>query len=284
MKIILVCLTNFQEYIIDNIKNLIAHNNTDIVVITEPQFFQYFKEFNIQLINKNDLNDHGFNKKSQLDRHFRNGFWHLCSLRFFYLYSYIEKNNINKCLHIENDVMIYKDLTNYEFQTDKIACTFDCYKRVIPSIIYIPTPNHFNLIISNYDNKLDDMYNLAKFDENIIERLPIYSDCSINNEFLMITKNYSKYNMIFDAAAIGQYLGGVDPRNKQGDTTGFINETTIIKYNTNKFYWIKENELYYPHIDINGQLIPIFNLHIHSKNLKNFLSIEPNENKYITIK
>lgn len=288
MKIILVCIKNFQEYIIDNIKNLIDIGNTDIDVITEQTFFKYFKNLNITLIDVKTLDDYysnNFNKKSKLDKNYRGGFWHLCSLRLFYLYSYIQSKNITNCLHIENDVMLYKNLNNYQFNTDKVATVFDCYNRVIPSIIYIPTPDHFQIIIQKYQYSLNDMQNLAKFDETIIERLPIFDELKINDEAYMVTKNFSKYNMLFDAAAIGQYLSGVDKRNMSGDTRGFVNETCIIKYNKNKFFWIKDEitSLYTPHISIDDKYIPIFNLHIHSKNLKDFMSINPKENKFILI-
>ena len=291
MKIILICIKNFQEYILDNIKNLIDHGNTDIDVITEKTFFNHFNHFNdlnnfnniITLIDKNTLHDYNFNKISKLDKNYRGGFWHLCSLRLFYLYSYIQSKNITNCLHIENDVMLYKNLTNYQFNTEKIATTFDSYNRVIPSIIYIPTPDHFKVIIENYKPSLNDMQNLSKFDQNIIERLPIYNELKTNEEIHSVTYNFHKYNMIFDAAAIGQYLSGVDERNISGDTRGFINNTCVIKYNSNNFLWIKDNtnSLYYPYININNQIIPIFNLHIHSKNLKNFMSFNPIEQKYI---
>ena len=285
MKIILVCIKNFQQYILDNIKNLIDNGNVDIDIITEKSFFKYFTDFNITLVDIKTLDDYNFNKNSKLDKNYRGGFWHLCSLRLFYLYSYIQSKNITNCLHIENDVMLYKNLNNYEFNTDKVATVFDCYNRVIPSIIYIPTPDHFKIVIEKYQSSLNDMQNLAKFDENIIERLPIYTELKTNNETYMVTKNFSKYNIIFDAAAIGQYLAGVDSRNMSGDTRGFINETCVVKYNINKFFWIKDELtlLYSPYISIDNTYIPIFNLHIHSKNLKDFMSLNPNEDKFINI-
>ena len=181
--------------------------------------------------------------------------------------------------------MLYKNLTNYQFNTDKIATVFDCYNRVIPSIIYIPTPDHFKVIIEKYQYSLNDMQNLSKFDETVIERLPIYTDLKTNDETNMVTKNFNKYNTIFDAAAIGQYLSGVDRRNISGDTRGFVNETCVIKYKSNNFFWIKDELtlLYTPHISVNNENIPIFNLHIHSKNLTDFMSLDPIENKYISI-
>jgi hypothetical protein len=279
MKIILVCVGNFQSYILDNIKNLLVFGNKDIDVIISPEFTSYFDNLNVNIITADSLNDCNF--VSNLDKSFRNGFWHFCSLRLFLLYYHIKKNNLQNCIHIENDVMIYENLDNIstKFNKDKISATFDCDKRVIPGIIHIPKHELFEPIIKNYDTNIDDMYNLAKFNENIIEPLPICFDNFIHNK---ITKHYQKFNCIFDAAAIGQYLGGVDPRNQDGDTRGFINETCLIKYNEYKFFWIKNNEqLYKPYIFYNNNYIPIINLHIHSKILANFMGTQPNESKFI---
>ena len=85
MKIILVSVGNFQEYILDNIKNLLLFNNNDITVITNKDFFYKFNDYIIELIDCNYLSDNNFNVNSQLDKGFRNGFWHLCSIRLFYL-------------------------------------------------------------------------------------------------------------------------------------------------------------------------------------------------------
>ena len=278
MKIILVSVGTFQEYILDNIANLYLFNNKDITVITEKEYFQYFLKYNIELIDKNELNDLNFNNNSKL-----NGFWHLCSVRLFYLYSYIEKYNINNCVHIENDVLIYDNFNNIQFNKDKICAPFDCNYRVIPSIIYIPIPSKLKYILDNYNVNDNDMVNLGRFNEDIIERLPIFNLPYNNDDKHMLTKNFEKYDIIFDAAAIGQFLGGVDPNNIQGDSRGFINETCLIKYNNYTFYWKIIGNVYCPFIQIGDIYVRIFNLHIHCKNLKLFMANRPLEVKYISI-
>ncbi len=81
---------------------------------------------------------------------------------------------------------------------------------------------------------------------------------------------------------MGQYLGGVDPRNMPGDTRGFINETCAIKYNEFSFEWIQlENNLYAPHLIVGNFIYRIVNLHLHCKNLKPFLADHPTETLFI---
>ena len=281
MQIILVCLKNFQSYILDNINNLLAFDNNDIHVITEVEFFNYFENLPITLIDCSKLDHFNYNLNYQLDRNFRNGFWYLCSLRFFYLYSYMKNNTLSDVIHLENDVLTYVNFNDFNFRNNKVYVTFDCETRVIPGIIYIPNYEAFKPIIENYNFNLNDMENLAlESNENYIEQFPIFPivDTIINK----YNKNFNEFNSIFDTAAIGQYLGGVDSRNISGDTRGFVNETCVIKYDLYKFVWIKTNSLYIPHIIINDNFIRINNLHIHSKDLHNFLAINPIEDKFIT--
>lgn len=286
MHIILVSVGNFQEYILDNITNLIEYGNKNIIVITEPIYFERFNKFkNITLVNANQLSDCGFKKKSRMNKSYRNGFWHLCSMRLVYIYTVMIQKKLTDCLHIENDVTIYCNLEETRvFNSNKVCCVFDTVNRVIPSVIYIPNSEAFKPVITNYDHTKIDMENLAGHDETIIEKLPIYIPTTTTNITNMVTKNYTKYGWIFDGAAIGQYLGGVDARNIEGDTRGFINETCVIKYNTNIFHWIQDDQtkLYRPYIYINDIIYPIFNLHIHSKKINNFMGTNPIETKLIS--
>jgi hypothetical protein len=107
---------------------------------------------------------------------------------------------------------------------------------------------------------------------NLINNFPIcFNPSRCNNpDVNFVTRNFQKFKIIFDAAAIGQYLGGIDPKNDPNNTIGFVNETCIIKYNHPNFniQWKKcENNIEKPFLNN----IPIFNLHIHSKNLKQFI-------------
>ena len=282
MKIILVSIGNFQEYILDNIKNLLLFNNNDITVITNKEFFDKLNNYQVTLIDYNELSDNNFNINSQLDKNFRNGFWHFCSLRLFYVYSYIKQYNLENCIHLENDVISYVNFDEIKnnFKENKVYATFDCSTRVIPGILYIPNYKSFEPIINRYNFNMNDMENLAQFNESVILPLPIFP--IINGGIVKCNKLFFDFNMIFDAAAMGQYLGGIDPRNQSCDTTGFVNETCIIKYNKYKFEWIKIDNLFIPHIIINSNKYKICNLHIHSKNLNSFIADNPIENHLIT--
>lgn len=275
MNVILVSTGVFQDYIIYNIKQLLYFHYT-IIIITEKEYFNKLNEFenneNIKLIDSNDLYTE-FDIHSNLDKSFRDGFWHNCSKRLFLVYTCMKNLSLENCIHLENDVLLYYDFSNYKFD-NKVYLTLDSNSRCIPSIIYIPSYNLITNLINNYNYSKNDMENMNLFYHNNKDScitLPIIKYNEKYDKIDIYNENYEKFKGIFDGAAIGQYLGGVDPRNIEGDTTGFINETCVVKYNHYQFTWIKNEDGYkMPYVIIDNETIPIFNLHIHSKNLSKF--------------
>ena len=281
-QVILVSIGIFQTYIKENI-NQLRKFNFDIHVIVDRNFFKDLESYgsSVKIIDAATILTN-FDNDTKLDKHFRKGFWNNCSKRLFLVYEYMKMNNIKNVIHLENDVLLYTNM-NYNLE-EKIYITMDSNDRCIPGIIYIPKYNLLTKLIQNYDYTKNDMINLANFykkNNDIVTTFPII-DNSIDK--CIYNENYHIFNSIFDGAAIGQYLGGVDPRNSRGITRGFINETCVIKYNKYKFKWIKNGKYWFPFIKINKKLIPIKNLHIHCKKLEQFIIENPVENKYIRIK
>ena len=284
MNIVLVCLFNLQEYIFDNIKHLVKLNHENIYVIVTENIKNYFLNYdNIKIIIADNLfNPQSFFKNTSLDTNFRNGFWAFTSLRFFYINEFMKKYNIEDVIHLENDVLIYYNCNNIINLFDKnyLYIPFDSYKRNICSIMYIPSTNIFTKILYYYNPNKNDMENFVQIKQktNLICNLPIFPNINIshcNNEIKFLTNNYNIFGYIFDAAAMGQYLGGVDPRNIEGNTIGFVNEECIIKYNNYKFIWKIIDNMKKPFLKIGENEIPIFNLHIHSKKLSEFNYTRP---------
>jgi hypothetical protein len=277
MKIVLVMLNNLQTYIFDNIQHLKHHNNNDITVITDRKFNTLFKNININLINIEDIIPDYVYLVPKIKDTFRGGFWTLATYRFIALYEYMKQYNIVNIVHIENDVLIYKNIDTIIFHnTNKILLTMDSKNKCIPGLMYIPSDEILKKCLDIFNPALNDMQNFSNCYYNLtdyIDTLPIFIDNNETTITEMITKNFKHYNCIFDGCAIGQYLGGVDPRNIEGDTRGFVNETCVIDYSKYKIIWKNENNKTIPYIVINANEYAIVNLHIHCKNLKQFTFI-----------
>ena len=267
-------LNNNQNYILDNITNLLKYGNNDIIVITDKKFNDFFKDKGVNIVNTEDLISNYSTYVSNITNTFRNGFWELTSYRFNVIYEYMKQYNIDNIIHIENDVLIYKNVDSIKFHNmSKLLLTMDSKNRCIPGIMFIPNHTILKKCLDTFNPKLNDMENFSICYYNLneyIDTLPIFLEHNVNDDAKMVTKIFKYYDAIFDAAAIGQYLGGIDPRNNPDDTIGFVNETCIIDYSQYKFIWKNKDGLKYPYIIINNNEVPIINLHIHCKNLKMF--------------
>jgi len=274
MKIILVMLNNLQVYIFDNIYQLKKYSNNDITIITDRKFNNLFNNLSVDIINIEDLIPE-YTTFQYLDN-YRNGFWELTTYRFTAIYEYIKQYNTINIVHIENDVLIYKNVDSINFHnTNKLLLTMDSENRCIPGLMFIPNSIILKKCIDIFNPNLNDMQNFGLCYYNLteyVDTLPIFIEHNENSITKMVTKNFDRYKCIFDAAAIGQYLGGVDPKNIPGDTRGFVNETCVIDYSKYKFIWKDENNKKIPYIVINTNEYPIINLHIHCKDLKQFTS------------
>ena len=280
--LVLVCLENFQEYILTNIAQLLRLGHTEIYVLTNQHLFHEFEPFAsiLKLVDVETLEDpFDFKGKSTLDKGFRGGFWFNTSARFFVIHAFMLKHGVKDVIHIENDVLLYYNVDEeFDYGNDKkMYIPFDTYERNIASIVYIPDADVFSKILEHYDFGKNDMYNFSEIRKRtqLIQNLPIFVEgegtaLSVGEgtalERAFVTNGFKKY--IFDAAAIGQLVGGVDPRNAAGDTRGFVNETCVIKYKEEgEIIWREIDGFNKPFIKFFTKEVPIFNLHIQCKNL-----------------
>ena len=192
---------------------------------------------------------------------FRDGFWIMTTLRFFYVEAYMRTYASTYVAHVENDVMLYMPPTTLRtyFTEGRVGCVQDAPNRVVPSIVLFPSQaeaaalcDHLIKTVESTWSFLNDMQLLACF--------PGRKELSL----------FPKDDWVFDAAAIGQYLGGIDPRNANpsprtpytNTTRGFVNETCIFKPNT--CTWTRTPDGY------TTGACKVANLHIHSKQLYQF--------------
>lgn len=286
MEIVFVVLVNFQPFVLDNIENCKRFGNHNITVLTDAKFSSHFDNIcNVVTIESLIQNYDEFT--NGLQNTFWNGFYQLTSYRFFVLYQYTLQYNRKNLLHLENDVMIFQDFKEFLFHDmNKILITMDNNERCVPGIVYIPQAASLKTCYELFDPNQSDMYNWAKCyyrlrEENIIDTLPIFVNTHAHCDNKILTNEFSYYNGIFDGAAIGQYLGGIDPRNNPHDDPknkeGVVSADCMVDYSNWKIIWKQSPSHIYeePFIMVDGIDIKIFNLHVHCKDLKKFMR-EPN--------
>lgn len=240
-----------------------------------------------------------FKKQTKLNVRFRDGFWLHASERFLYIYDFMHHKDLCDVFHIENDNLIYCDLTRLLpiFQTyyPGIAAVIDSDNRCIPSFMYFANVKAIKRLAEYFQKNakmgLNDMMLIAKLKQEsskkIIDSLPIVTekycasfglktaDGTKPRDSKLFYNNFNIFNSLFDGAALGQFIGGIDPRNSSKSIygPGFINETCVFDPSKIKLIWCKD-ELgrKVPYIECHNDLYRINNLHIHCKNLAKFRS------------
>jgi hypothetical protein len=247
-----------------------------------------------------------FRSFSSLDRSFRDGFWTFTTERFFVLESVMSYLSLTNVVHIENDVLLYYDLDllvpHLRDLYSGIAATFDNDTRCVPGILYIANAGAMAPLTSfileavatpgrsaerlQQGALINDMTLLGAFRcraPAAIDHLPIVPDDypaplqspmrHIPAEPSCYSRHFETLGLIFDAAALGQYLGGVDPRNTHGPSVGFINESCVFDPRVVSPRLIVDAcDRRVPVVETASGLHRVVNLHIHSKNLRAFLS------------
>ena len=226
------------------------------------------------------------------DTAFRQGYWRYVVERFFYVEELMRLLNLEHCLVLEYDVLIYTDLTalTQKFVTSAQTCRLVCDNktRCYPSFIYAPTADEMGkintFIQNNVASGLTDMELLAKYgaetgelhylpvitearNRSVIPRTSLMGHSDANPYYL--SEDSEHFGVLFDSLAVGQYVGGVDPRNMGGRKSGrYINETALYTLDEMPFQWVREGGLWKPIVDNR----PLVMIHLHCKSLKSFLS------------
>jgi hypothetical protein len=287
----------FPEYLIDSLFQTLLINGSEIDIyiivndakiqayqnlINEIDFDTYALSINrIQIISIESLSVEDYSIPSDLVT-FRNGFWLHTTKRFF-IKAFMSKYKKSLVFHIENDVMMYKSFntiyTTQCAQGNDIWVVKDSPHRVIPSIMFFPN--------------LSSITALTEYIKTVNKREGFKNDMDIlgsyDNVYTLPTFPGNGNTMIFDGAAIGQFLGGIDPRNV-GKTSSaedslsvykktrrFENETSEFKANLYK-YIVKKVHTGKSNVNVfvlkdNTGFTSIANIHVHSKRLQMFSSI-----------
>lgn len=233
------------------------------------------------------------------------GFWRYTMERFFVVEECMRKLNLKNVFHLEIDNMIYfkvEEILEKCKSIDKILIPSDSERRYIAGTCFVNDPDSLNVLnrfFTEHCANKDEMHSIMDFTRTHTEVdtwpvLPpgdntrlIYEDrrhCV--NDIKRISKYAELYKGVFDAACLGQGIFGIDWRvhsPNNNNTDGFVNKDSIFDFSRIWFKWVKEDgklQRLYMSLD-KEQFYPVFNLHIHSKDLFRCLSDIPEMTKHL---
>ena len=206
--------------------------------------------------------------------------------RFILCELLVRKEGLRDTIFLEIDNMVYMnpELVLSQLKQKELAYLYDNDGRSSAGIMFIRDPwvmeDLSNMIISYIETGeshewLTDMGVLAKYATVYpyrVQYLPIEIDRSYPNE---VYGGSGDYSCIFDAAPYGIYLFGQDPFHTNGKLVkGLKNIWSKIDVTHNTYEWkFDDMGRKCPWVTFkNGESRPIFNLHIHAKNLEEAVS------------
>ncbi len=253
------------------------------------------KENRVKNVNIIPIEEYHFDKIDEFNSLYNydsNNFWTVAATRLFYIENFMKKNNIENVFHFENDVLIYEDISNIKDKFvknyDNIAITtggpdksmtgfmfIKNYKSLsMMSDFFVDTLRRYGIAGTQrkygmdmvHEMSLMKFYGVEKGDE-FISNLPILP----SGEF---SKHFDLFDSIFDPATWGQFVGGTrneGPGAKPQDH--YIGQLLIKNPNYNVIWKVDDKNRKIPYFKFDGNEVRINNLHIHSKNLKNYMSL-----------
>lgn len=285
------------NYVIHTLKHLISFKNNNIYFIADTKTINFLKRFHynkkIELININSLNlshkHNQFRKNTRLDKRSFGGFWFKTLDRFFLMQNFCEKNKLKNIIHIENDVLIFDNLSKFKKIFEKfynIGLTFLNHKLCVPGLVYFKNYKKLNFLCDyitsqnkyfyQKKNKTDmhilgEMYNKYKNIKNLkIRLLPtMTSDIAkfnkIHSKKHIPFFKYQKYfGFLFDACAIGQKIDGLDKKFHK-HLGPYFNPLSIFDVKTLSIGIKNTKKIKKPFVKIKNKKIYFLNIHMHSK-------------------
>lgn len=193
-------------------------------------------------------------------------FWHRTAERIYYLEAYMAANNLENVFHFENDVLLYGGLDLVPTCSLMLVLPMSRNKSTF-AFTHIPTPvqlhtvcQYFNWVLSTH-NESTLMQHL---NDHVSEMSLLHMASREQLVFGLPILPSQNDTVVFDPGSYGQFLGGTN----NGHSSGFTDQEHFIGQEISNG---NLNVVFDGEPSVNG--VKIFNLHIHSKNLKEFANV-----------
>jgi len=293
IKFVFVQLGSFTpNYLAGNLKRLsIIFPNNEIYLITNNKELLKLAIKNLSIVKYSTSSKHELildKLSSKID--FREGFWRLSLERLLAFTKFQIQNKMDHLLHLESDVLIFPNipLGLIQQQNKLLWCQYNS-KLDVASLLYSPNFQSASYLQQKIENHLElnkshtDMTLLSSIRRDSGPMISLFPSLSSAESHLVNPKSeitldsciylssQSKiFGGIFDPAAIGVWLLGKNLENT--NAVSILHDRWIIESGDSYVDPSRIDFLFKPggllvFIE-NGEEIPIFNLHVHSKDFK----------------
>ncbi len=281
------------EYLEYTFKQIRMFNPTlNVHFITDEKYLQdpVFARHNIIVVNKDNYYSNKIKAIEELYARPSFDFWTITMTRLIYIENYIMVNHLVNVYHFENDILLYYDLeTLHSIFIDTYkhgAITTGGPDKSMTGFMYIKNyivlarlTYFFEIVLEKHGVKgVKNLFKLDMVNEmTLIKAYQTKISDSIENlpsiPFGENSKNFDKFNSIFDPASWGQYVGGTTDKIPGAKPKDHYIGQLLIENPDYTVIWKLDNEnRKIPYFKYGENEVKINNLHIHSKELHKYLS------------
>ncbi len=218
-----------------------------------------------------------FRRRSELRFEFRNDFWFHTSARFFILAEFMRQTGVKDVIHLENDVVLHFDpqqrIDAFRAFAD-FAVPLD-RTRAVAGIVWCANAEAVSALTRYMlaHPGINDMESVGGFClanpelARPLPTIPVEYAVARGLDVARYCQGIDHFGGVFDAAAIGQYLGGIHWLNSPHDTRFFRNESSDLDLDTCDPVWGVRQGRRYLELGYGGRRTPVLAIHAHSKDV-----------------
>ena len=285
--------TALPDYLGDCLDQYSIFNRTGINFITDRANIIGLKKYpNISPIILEDLRSEKVDQLCSLYNYPEKDFWTVSLTRLLYLERFMRKNDLKNVYHFENDVMLYFDIAKYDSQFQSLyknlAVTPCDHNKFTTGFMYIKDYHSLEMMTGFFIETLVELgvegtkhkYGLDMVNEMGLmaayhkEMGDDYIACLPIAPHGPFSQNFDSFKSVFDPASFGQWVGGTRTEGPGAKPQDHYLGRLLKIHPDWGVRWEVEDGLKVPYFHYGSNQVRINTLHIHSKNLKDFLSWE----------
>jgi len=286
------------SYIVDTIHQARLFFDGDIYLITNDMNSEYLttiSKFNIKLVSYDTVRHTEFDNILKIHNSKfsiiggltgREELFIRSLERFFLLFNLMKIENLSDCLFLELDNLIYDSPHSWlkGFSSKELGYMYDNDDRCSSGLMYVKYHTSMDTLLyyllhyietsTSFVDEMTALYRYYISDSDKVQILPTY--WKKEGIPIMANTNFGNFkDSIFDALSIGCFLLGIDVFHTGGVVkTGLKSPWGSIDYTHDIFEWkIDDYGRKIPYIYTGERWIKINNLHVHSKQLINGISL-----------
>jgi hypothetical protein len=295
MIICLVYIGKVPSYVRECVQQIKEWSDLKLYFITNDieSCKELLYDYEVNYINPDELQGENIIQLEEKRKYFslcnwvkdREHLFYYSMLRLYLIENFMRKYEVSGVFHLEIDNLIYYNPIEFKsiFDTKGISYLYEDKNRGCASVFYardLEAIKQMNDKIITYI-KVDGGFNtemefLGKYAEeeadNVFVLPHAIPDKNINS---MVYSNFETFNKewLFDSMSIGMWLTGIDKIHSNGTLKKCKSPWASLDLTKYTYLWNEdETGRKYPAVSYNNTSIRIFNLHVHSKDLKPYLS------------